>query len=674
MLYRPFKIGPVMGTCRFCTFFILLILSAASLSMVRSGDTDLASHGSEKNDLFLHDIPTNSQTFAVDQPTMIEIRPDQVQYTFSPIEDPLEILAQTDAIQWQTLNTRSMSFGNQHPQVWVRFQLFNPQPTRQSWFLELRWNNLQRVDFYQNFMSDRDQVRSNSDEIAHFRAGVSVPAEQWFRDNTTLLFPVILDSQSHGEILLKISSRHILFAPLYLWPEASFYQYQLSNLLIYALILGMIAAILLYNLWLLLFIRDRSYLFYCCYLVFSLLYLLAVTGIGHHMIWGQFSWFSRNAYDLGINGCFLFSALFFRYFLLLPRIGGWVLQANSFFLIVWILSLYLQLIGIPFSGQLLELAALLTLSASLVITVALIRRGISGASYFLLAWITLIMSTFFSILTLKGYIPFTPITQYASMAGFALETILLAIALAERINHEREQGEQAQQRAYQLQLEINEKRESAIQSQRQLLEHEKNAKRELEIRVSERTLELQQLTASLEMANRELSSLSITDSLTGISNRRFFDQHLHKELQRTRRHQSTLVLVLIDIDHFKHINDTWGHPVGDICLRWIARRLGTLCQRSSDCIARYGGEEFALILPDSDLESVRTRIDQIRIEIADEPVTTGDLQIPVTFSAGIASVNAGASTSADVLACEADAALYTAKNSGRNQIVVFAHT
>src|SRR5690606_26683429 len=112
-----------------------------------------------------------------------------------------------------------------------------------------------------------------------------------------------------------------------------------------------------------------------------------------------------------------------------------------------------------------------------------------------------------------------------------------------------------------------------------------------------RTAELERTMKNLELANRELAKLSVTDPLTKLHNRRYFDETLQAELSRAVRTGQPLALILVDIDHFKAINDTYGHLVGDECLKLVASTLRQVVHRSADLVARYGGEEFAVVLP-----------------------------------------------------------------------------
>jgi diguanylate cyclase (GGDEF)-like protein len=164
----------------------------------------------------------------------------------------------------------------------------------------------------------------------------------------------------------------------------------------------------------------------------------------------------------------------------------------------------------------------------------------------------------------------------------------------------------------------------------------------------------------------ELNELSLTDALTGVPNRRSFQDRLKDEFRRAQRYDDPLALVLLDLDHFKVINDTFGHPEGDVVLREVAGRL-RLCVRETDFIARYGGEEFALLLPKTQLGGALTVAERVRSDLAALEVP---LQRQVTASLGISIFPNQAITSADALVRVADDALYEAKRAGRNKVAL----
>ena len=185
--------------------------------------------------------------------------------------------------------------------------------------------------------------------------------------------------------------------------------------------------------------------------------------------------------------------------------------------------------------------------------------------------------------------------------------------------------------------------------------------------VAERTAELRATVMLLEEANTRLETLSLEDDLTGIANRRYFERALADEWNRARRHEQPLALVLLDLDHFKDLNDRRGHPAGDDCLRRVGKFLAETIRRSGEVVARYGGEEFAILLPGLDndgalrvAESLREGIERLAI-----PYTAGGAR-RVTTSCGVASLTPNGDVTAESLVANADRALYAAKHSGRN--------
>ena len=185
------------------------------------------------------------------------------------------------------------------------------------------------------------------------------------------------------------------------------------------------------------------------------------------------------------------------------------------------------------------------------------------------------------------------------------------------------------------------------------------------LRVGRRILTLQ---ADLIQAREELRFQATHDVLTGIWNRGALLDLLQRELQRAVRSQGTTGILMLDLDHFKNINDTYGHLTGDIVLKEAARRMSQII-RSYDLVGRYGGEEFLIVLPGCDRNQVQTSAERVRKCIANAPFLAASQEIPVTVSIGGTVVDAGVTSEKQPLAC-ADTALYQAKNAGRNQTVV----
>lgn len=167
----------------------------------------------------------------------------------------------------------------------------------------------------------------------------------------------------------------------------------------------------------------------------------------------------------------------------------------------------------------------------------------------------------------------------------------------------------------------------------------------------------------------QLAQLSRIDGLTGIPNRRCFDDELHKEWARRNRGSKQLGLLMIDIDHFKQLNDHYGHAVGDDCLRAVARALSGCARKDCDLVARYGGEEFAVILPDTDCEGVLVLAERMRAVVEALALSSPAPLGIVTASVGVGCAEAWEEDLAAFVA-GADRALYEAKNAGRNRVAL----
>ena len=177
---------------------------------------------------------------------------------------------------------------------------------------------------------------------------------------------------------------------------------------------------------------------------------------------------------------------------------------------------------------------------------------------------------------------------------------------------------------------------------------------------------------ALRQANEEIRILSITDPLTGCSNRGFLNTRLPQEIQRAARYNRPLSIFMCDIDHFKKVNDTYGHQAGDLVLKEFSKRINDSIRYEVDMLARYGGEEFLVTLPETDLDGALHLSERLRRVISEKKFDIGTKEIKITASFGVAgfnSDNAGCEISIDTLINHADKYLYQAKNEGRNKVV-----
>lgn len=174
---------------------------------------------------------------------------------------------------------------------------------------------------------------------------------------------------------------------------------------------------------------------------------------------------------------------------------------------------------------------------------------------------------------------------------------------------------------------------------------------------------------ALQQANGELERLSRTDGLSQLFNRTFWEECLFREMQRSKRHRHTASLIMFDVDHFKEVNDDYGHTVGDEFIRLLGREVRRNV-RETDIAGRYGGEEFAIILPETNAEEARVFAERFRESVANMALEHESESLQITISLGIAELSEDMSTEQQFIQA-ADKALYESKSNGRNRVTVF---
>lgn len=220
--------------------------------------------------------------------------------------------------------------------------------------------------------------------------------------------------------------------------------------------------------------------------------------------------------------------------------------------------------------------------------------------------------------------------------------------------------------------------EDAIQEKRKINRALKNATIRMEAEIEER----HRIEQELRQANAALTRLSFQDSLTGLYNRRYFDEFLAREWLRAKRKQTSIAVILIDVDCFKAYNDSYGHPAGDACLKAVAAALKGTAQRAADTVARYGGEEFAIVLPETATDAALALAEHALQHVEDLAIENRRSSVShrmrpgviphVTVSIGVACTVPQSGVHPAALVATADSGLYQAKQGGRNQIVVSA--
>lgn len=568
--------------------------------------------------------------------------------------------AASDAWPWQPLARPTL--GKQPDGAWLRMSLRNGGTDARLWYLLLKWPVLDRVAVRLHYP---DSGRWGAPMLAGDALALSARplADHHF------VYPLELPPGERAVVHLQVQARETLALPLELIDEKQFVEGRLRDVTLVSLFFGGILVIVLYNLSLLVFTRDGSYFFYVLYLLSAVFYVLSITGFGQLYLWPEIPELSARFYGLSAALCFFTPMLFALRFLGVRRYGGWVWWVSITLTLYWGAAV-LVLLLVPTLGRYLfmESVALLHCGLTMAVTLNLWARGNPSARLFSIAWSALLIFTVVNLLALNGVLPLNAWTLNGQLIGMFTEFVLLSMALAERINIERNRRIAAQQLALETSESLAAERALHLQAKQEALDLQLQANEVLEARVYERTRALEEARQGLETANAELLRLSATDALTQLANRRRFDGVLDEEIRRARRSGSPLAVLLADIDHFKRINDSYGHPFGDECLRQVAAVLMAHCQRAGDLAARYGGEEFVVLLPASDQRQAVVLAERIRQDIERLQLRHGDLPVALTISLGVATLGSTCA-SAEALLAAADAALYAAKHAGRNRVV-----
>lgn len=560
--------------------------------------------------------------------------------------------------QWTPIDKASINVGPQTNPVWHRIPLKNITNETIERVVEIRWINIKHVQFF----------LKRQDTVEHQEFGITPQGNFYESGNSSFLFPFTLQANESAVLYIYAHTQYFSFLPTYVWKADSLSKNQSLRLAWYCLGFGGLLALLLYNISLSILTRERVYYIYCAYVVSIIFYELSYNGLGNQFLWGQNPWIYKHALALGIYLSFFWGSLFLREFVFLQKESPWLQWIVNLSAIYWLIMLATLFILDRFFHSAIYVC-LICCIAALIIPLYLWYKGNQAAKIYCLAWSVLLFFTTGILLVVSGYMPFNIFTENGQLVGFLIEMLMFSIALAGRINVERAQREQAQAEALSLQRHITQERETTIRLQQQLLDVEKQNKLELAGMVEERTRELAKTMNDLQEANQQLAKQSVTDSLTGIKNRRYFDETLERELRRAEREHKPLSLILLDIDHFKRLNDNYGHQAGDQCLKLFANQLKRLLPRASDLVARYGGEEFAVILPDTDAESAALLAEKLRQAVEAENIRYNNQTISLTTSLGVTTYETGTNPTATRLLSAADHALYQAKEKGRNRWV-----
>lgn len=556
-----------------------------------------------------------------------QTEPVELSYLTSGQSLALADVYEFGAERWQSIDAETTSFGYTDKEYWLRFYVQKAPVDR---ILSIGYPLLDQLDVYW----------VTGEGTLTYELGDKQPFYQ--RPIFTSEYSVPLAKNTEGMVYLRAKTTSSMRLPISIFSQHGFFDYELQKRLIEGLYFGVLLCMAVYNLFGFVASKEPEFGLYSLYTLCFAGLMLSLDGLGFRYLWPD----SLFLQDKGIpifGSLTLLIATLFAYQLLRLKDYRQTLAVGLY--IMAGASVITLLLGI-FADYQISIQAILILAAPscfylLLVGVYLWRKGFVYARMFTIAWGALLLSVIANSLGYLGIIDSVFIQRHAIMLGSSIEILLLSWVLAVRYNEQRQEKLSAQQR-------YND---------------------ELEDNVAERTLELQFALRELQDANSELEQRNFEDSLTGLNNHRYFTQQLEKEYRRAYRNDAKLSLLMIDIDHFKQINDTHGHFIGDQVLMEMAKLLKQSARRPADTVCRYGGEEFGIILPDTDAVQAKVVADKLVETVRSTALTTDSGPLNITISVGVADINVSQSQSSKQLFKAADEALYQAKRDGRDQVV-----
>jgi len=567
------------------------------------------------------------------------------------LEDPAGLLGLGDVVAagqqggFARLGKDVPNFGYSYSAFWLRFGL--PAETGRllvpMLVLEIRFPSIDSIELHVPYRGTAGV------EYRVQRGGDLRPWDSREVKHRNHVFRIPAVGLADAPTYLRVQTQSVLTVPAYLWRPEALITYDRNAQLVYGLFYGLVIALFLYNLMLLLALRDRLYLWYVLYVGAFGVGLAAFDGYGFQYLWPESVWWANHALGTALCATLLFGAQFARRFLNMPAL---TLFVNRLLLAVMALAaagVFFAATGllVPYGTIMRTLSAVGCATAGIVLYVAVraLLQGYRPARFFLLAWSALLVFIALGALRNFAIVPTHFLTVNGLHIGLALDVVLLSFALADRINTMKHEKEVAQS--------------EALASHTALLEATQANERELERRIAERTAELNRANEQLRGQEEHLRHLAQHDPLTGLPNRISMRQRLALAMELAKRNRKKLAVMMVDLDGFKRLNDTRGHRSGDHALAQIAGRLRTSV-RGSDTVARYGGDEFVVLAAELDrAEDVGTVAEKIA-DMVSLPLSFDGVTENISCSIGI-SIFPDHAEDAEGLIERADRAMYAAK-------------
>jgi len=524
----------------------------------------------------------------------------------------------------------SPMFGFQDGAHWFYLPVVNRDRDEPRWLLVQEYALSDKLDLYVRYPDGRVEHQSGGDHVAFGLRYI-----RYRHPN----FRLDLPPGEQVELLLRVQSESSMQVPLVLYTPRALAELMRDAQFSTGVYYGIVLALLIYNLVLWFMLRDPGYLWYLLHTGAFALVLFTLNGYSFEYFWPTSAWLADAAVPLSICLALIGMQQFSRNFLDLrerwPAGNAVSVALIGFFVLLGIASVWLPN---SFSTPLASKAVLFGVLWIMFAAMVMLRRGYRPARLFLLAWSLFLTGTAAFTLLAFGLLPRNFWTHNGVQIGSAMEMLLLSLALGARYAGLRNEN---------------------IRIVQQTNEH-------LERRVIDRTKQLRTTMAQLGEANVQLREYNRRDPLTGAYNRRHFREAFEQALEASGDGGKPLALLLLDLDHFKRINDTYGHLAGDDCLSFAARCMEDVVVPRGGLVARFGGEEFVAVLPGTDAREALQVAEAVRLHIHQSPVASASHSIRLSASIGVHTVASGPCSSPEEVIRIADEALYRAKDDGRN--------
>ncbi len=531
---------------------------------------------------------------------------------------------------FQPLPDGKDTFGFQRGAFWLHATLLNRHPAERRWLLVQQYPLSDRIDVYARYPDGRSVHWASGDTLPFASRSVRYRHPNFLLD---------LPQGEPVEVLVRVQSQSSMQVPLVLYTPTAFTETSRDAQLAIGLYYGILLALFFYNLVLWLTLRDASYFWYLFHISAFGLVLFCLNGLGFEYLWPNNPWLADKSVPLSISLALIGMHQFARVFLELPQ--RWPPGNRVSIAAITLFAAFgAAAIVLPYRTitQVVSLAVLVSIVWISIVTIVVLRRGYAPARLFLLSWAMFLGGTAVFTLVAFGLVPKNFLTEYGVQIGSALEMLFLSIALSYRY--------------------------ASLRNENERIVNEANVK--LERKVAQRTQEVRSALTQLEDAHQRLRDSSRRDGLTGLYNRAWFHEDFERMLSDGRADRQPVSVLMIDLDHFKSINDQHGHLVGDECLRTTAQRIGRSLRPYDALLARFGGEEFVVALPDHDLRTAVAVAEVVRKALSAEPCIAQGISVRISASIGVHTVQPGASDDIDDALQVADQALYSAKHNGRD--------